>query len=91
MTDFITAFLLLFGVLVPCGMILFLGMLAGIFDASEYYVTPRYYYEYEGCNWFGSWILFILKTIFSTPTFVIVKIFQYIYRFFKWLFTVERK
>ena len=51
---------------------------------------PRDYYYREGFNWFGSWTIFILWTIFSLPFYIPFAIVVLVHRFVNWLFTLGR-
>ena len=67
-----------------------LGLLIAMTDIYNREVTtPRDFYNYR-YNWFGSWVIFIVRTLFAAPFYIIVTICMLIYKFFKWLFTVGR-
>lgn len=53
------------------------------------FITPKWFYNEKKLNWFGSWVMFILLSIFSPLGFIIKAIYS-IYWFFKWLFTIGR-
>ena len=55
----------------------------------EVFIPKDYYYN--GYNWFGSWLIFILKTLCAFPFYIIGTLGIIIYRFIKWLLTVGRK
>ena len=51
--------------------------------------TPRDFYN-DKYNWFGSWIIFIVRILLAAPFYIIVTICALIYKFVRWLFTVGR-
>lgn len=59
-----------------------------ILDMEHDFFTPKDIYN-KGLNWFGSIFVFILFMIFN-PFGLIFRIIYWIYRLFKWLFTVGR-
>ena len=65
------------------------GFLVAMFETNYEFITPRHFYE-DGYNWFGAYLIFILKTIISFPWFVIIKICTSLWKFIKWLLTVGR-
>ena len=64
---------------------------AGVDISNREVYTPKYFYHCKGYNWFGSWFVFILKTIVAFPFYIIITLGVIIYRFIKWLLTVGRK
>lgn len=42
----------------------------------------------DGCNWFGSWTIFIVRTLIALPFWIIGTISYLVFKFFRWLFTV---
>ena len=72
------------GVLGACGFII------ACCDISNNEVdTPKAFYE-AGYNWFGSWLIFIVRTIIAFPFYIIGTVIVGVYKFVKWLLTVGR-
>ena len=42
----------------------------------------------DGYNWFGSWTIFIIRTLTALPFWIIGTIIYLVFKFFRWLFTV---
>ena len=72
------------GVLGVCGFII-----ACCDISSKEVVTPKAFYE-DGYNWFGSWTIFIIRTIIAIPFYIAGTIIVSVYKFIKWLVTVGR-
>ena len=67
-----------------------LGLLITMTDIYNREVTtPRDFYN-DKYNWFGSWVIFIIRTLFAVPFYIIGTICVLVYKFVKWLFTVGR-
>ena len=82
--------------LIPIGIAIYLPICIALtsWEFDEYdFVTPRWFYNKKGLNWFGSFLVFILLSIFS-PICTIIKIIyaisQGVYKGIKWLLTVGR-
>lgn len=73
------------------GYVLFGVLCAAVDIANREVYSPKDFYDNEGYNWFGSWFVFILKSITAFPFYIIGTLGLVIYRFIKWLFTVGRK
>jgi hypothetical protein len=51
--------------------------------------TPKDFYE-DGYNWFGSWLIFIIRILLAFPFYIIGTIVILISKFIRWLLTVGR-
>lgn len=49
--------------------------------------TPHDLYA-DGYNWFGSWTIFIIRSLVALPFWIIGTIVYLVYKFIMWLFTV---
>ena len=70
------------------GLSVILGGTAAAIDISNKEVpTPKDFHEC-GYNWFGSWIIFLLRTFLALPYWFIGTIILLICKFIKWILTV---
>lgn len=66
------------------------GFIIAVTDAcNKEILTPRDFYN-DKYNWFGSWVIFIVRILLAAPFYIIVTICALIYKIVKWLFTVGR-
>lgn len=66
------------------------GFIIAVVDIyNKEITTPRDFYN-DKYNWFGSWVIFIVRIFLAAPFYIIVTICALIYKFIKWLFTVGR-
>ena len=64
------------------------GAIIAIADiCSEGITTPRDFHT-DGYNWFGSWTIFLFRTIAAFPFWILFTIVVLVYKFIVWLFTV---
>ena len=69
---------------------LFFGALLAAVDMENKDVPlPRDFYD-NGYNWFGSWTIFIFRTLLALPFWILFTLLNMIASFFNWLLTVRR-
>ena len=80
-------------VVVATGVLWFVfGLLFASWDICERGLyTPKDYYNYDGFNWFGSWFIFIFRTIIAFPFYILLSVTLLIKGWIEWLFTVGRE
>lgn len=67
------------------------GICIALADISNKEIlTPKDFHE-DKYNWFGSWIIFIGRTLLAAPFYIIFTICIVIYKCVLWLFTAGRK
>ena len=78
--------LILIGV---CGVLyLLFGSITASIDISNREVpTPKDFHK-DGYNWFGSWTIFILRTLLALPFWILGTLGLLVCRFIKWILTV---
>lgn len=65
------------------------GAMIAITDVcNEEITTPRDLYS-DGYNWFGSWTIFLFRSIVAFPFWILFTIVSLVYKFIMWLFTVK--
>lgn len=86
MTDFQMVLVTIVGVIY----VLF-GAITAITDVcNQEITTPRDFYT-DGYNWFGSWTIFLIRSIAAFPFWILFTIVSLVYKFIMWLFTVGGK
>jgi uncharacterized membrane protein len=64
------------------------GAIIAIADVcNKEITTPRDFYA-DGYNWFGSWTIFLFRSIAAFPFWILFTIVGLVYKFIRWLFTV---
>ena len=57
--------------------------------ADKKVCTPKDFYK-DGYNWFGSWLIFIIRILLAFPFYIIGTLIMIIGKFIKWLLTTGR-
>ena len=83
MTDLQEFFIILSSILY----ILF-GVIIAIVDISNGSVDTPSDWRLEGYNWFGSWLIFLVRILLAAPFYLIITIGMVVYRFGLWLLKV---
>jgi hypothetical protein len=86
MTDFQMVLVTIVGVIY----VLFGAIIAIADVCNEEITTPRDLYT-DGYNWFGSWTIFLIRSIAAFPFWILFTIVSLVYKFIMWLFTVGGK
>jgi hypothetical protein len=69
--------------------LMFGALLAALDMENKEVYLPRDFYN-DGYNWFGSWVIFIFRTLLVLPFWILFTLLNIIGSFFSWLFTVRR-
>jgi hypothetical protein len=64
------------------------GAIIAIVDICNGSVTTPSDWRLEGYNWFGSWLIFLVRILLAMPFYFIFTIIIVIYRFGLWLLKV---
>ena len=83
MTDLQVFFIILASILYTL-----LGVIIAIVDIINGGVTTPGDWRLEGYNWFGSWLIFLVRILLAAPFYFIFTISVVIYRFGLWLLKV---
>lgn len=67
------------------------GAITAITDVCNQEVTTPHDFRTDGYNWFGSWTIFLFRTIAAFPFWILFTICGLVYKFIMWLFTVGGK
>ena len=84
MTDIQMVLITVFGVIY----VLFGAIIAIADICNEEVTTPRDFHA-DGYNWFGSWTIFLFRTVAAFPFWILFTIVVLVYKFIMWLFTVK--
>lgn len=64
------------------------GALIAVTDISNKEIVLPGDFRSGGYNWFGSWTIFLIRTLTALPFWIIGTIIYLIYKLVMWLFTV---
>lgn len=64
------------------------GALIAVTDISNKEIVLPGDFRSDGYNWFGSWTIFLIRTLTALPFWIIGTIIYLIYKLVMWLFTV---
>ena len=64
------------------------GVIIAVADISSREITTPHDLRSDGYNWFGSWTIFLIRTLTALPFWIIGTIIYLIYKLVMWLFTV---
>ncbi len=67
------------------------GAIIAVADICNKEITTPRDFRSDGYNWFGSWTIFIFRTIAAFPFWILFTIVGLVYKFIMWLFTVGGK
>lgn len=71
------------------GLYLIFGATLAAVDISNKEITLPRDFKNDGYNWFGSWTIFLFRTILAFPFWILFTLLHLIYKFIMWLFTVK--
>lgn len=74
---------------VIAGLYLIFGATLAAVDISNKEITLPHDFKNDGYNWFGSWTIFLFRTILAFPFWILFTLLHLIYKFIMWLFTVK--
>lgn len=75
--------------MVIAGMLYILfGVIIAVTDISNREITMPRDLRSNGYNWFGSWTIFLIRTLTALPFWIIGTIIYLVYKLIMWLFTV---
>lgn len=64
------------------------GAIIAIADICSKEIITPHDLRSDGYNWFGSWTIFIIRTLIALPFWIIGTVIYLIFKFFIWLFIV---
>lgn len=64
------------------------GAIIAVADISNKEITTPHDLYADGYNWFGSWTIFLIRTLIALPFWIIGTIIYLVYKLIMWLFTV---
>lgn len=67
------------------------GAIIAITDVCNQEITTPRDFHADGYNWFGSWTIFLFRSIAAFPFWILFTIVGLVYKFIMWLFTVGGK
>lgn len=67
------------------------GAIIAVADVSNKEIVLPSDLRSDGYNWFGSWTIFLLRSIVAFPFWIIFTIIGLVCKFIMWLFTVGGK
>lgn len=65
------------------------GVVVAAVDISNKEITLPRDFKHAGYNWFGSWTIFLFRTIAAFPFWILFTIIHLVYKFIMWLFTTK--
>ncbi len=68
---------------------LFFGAIIATADISNKEIILPRDLKSDGYNWFGSWTIFLIRSIVAFPFWILFTIIYLVYKFIMWLFTVK--
>lgn len=71
------------------GLYVIFGATLAAVDISNKEITLPRDFKNDGYNWFGSWTIFLFRTILAFPFWILFTLLHLIYKFIMWLFTVK--
>lgn len=75
-------------IIISCILYFFFGASIALVDISNKEIVLPRDLRSDGYNWFGSWVIFLVRSIVALPFWILFTIIYLVYKLIIWLFTV---